>query len=168
MSEPISITPIAPRSIAGIGAFRDQGRLLAALQAEFGIDIPTTPRFVTAGAITLSCLAPGRYLASADRGTDLPASFAKSLAGLAAITDQSNLWEMFSLSGAPVREVLARLVPIDLSPAKFRIGDLALTRAGHLDVRLWHVAEQTYELAVARSYADDLRSALDMDSNRPH
>jgi len=160
MSEPVSIIPVAPRSVAGIGAFRDRERFLAALQSELGIDIPTTPRFVQAGGVTLSCLAPGRYLASADRGADLPARFAKCLAGLAALTDQSDLWEIFSLSGATIRETLARLVPIDLSPAKFRIGDLALTRAGHLDVRLWRVADQSYELAVARSYAADLRAAL--------
>jgi sarcosine oxidase subunit gamma len=162
----VTITAAAPRAAAGIAGFRDRDRLLAALQAEFGADIPSTPRFVQTGALTLSCLAPARYFVTAPRDSDLPARLAESLAGLAAVTDQSDLWACFSLSGSRSRETLARVVPVDLTPAKFRAGDLALTRAGHLDVRLWRLAEHSYDIAVARSYAEDLRYWLDKEANR--
>ncbi len=161
----ITITAAAPRSAAGIAGFRDRDRLVAALQAEFGADIPSTPRFVQADALTLSCLAPTRYFATAPRDTDLPARLAASLAGLAAVTDQSDLWACFVLAGPRSRETLARVVPVDLTPSKFRPGDLALTRAGHLDVRLWRLGEHSYEIAVARSYAEDLRYVLDKEAS---
>jgi sarcosine oxidase subunit gamma len=154
------ITPTAPRSAAGIAAFRDQAALRAALQTNFGVAPPTTPSFVQIGTVTLSCLAPTRYYVTGPRDAGLPGLLAKSLSGLAAITDQSDLLTSFTLTGPETRETLARIVPVDLTPAKFPIGALALTRAGHLDVRLWRMAELTYELAVTRSCANDLRHAL--------
>jgi sarcosine oxidase subunit gamma len=154
-----TITEPPPRSIAGIASYRDQAALRAALQIELGLMPPATPAFVAASGISLSCLSPTRYLATADRPADLPARLA-TLSNLAAITDQSDLWHVFIISGPSATEALSRLVPIDLSADKFPTGSLALTRAGHLDVRLWHIAAQTYEIAVSRSYAEDLRHDL--------
>ena len=160
----IAVTLTAPRTIAGIGVFRDRAPCLAALHAEFGVTVPITPRFVQAGPVTLSCLAPTRYLASASADACLPVRLANKLAGLAAITDQSDMWATFALSGLLVRELLARLVPVDLTTTKFGIGDLALTRASHVDVRLWRLADHDYELAVTRSYAEDFYTILEKQS----
>ncbi len=159
MSE-FSLTQATPRCIAGIGAFRDRAALQAALSAEFGTEVPTNSAFVLVGGVMISCLSPLHYLASADRGADLPARLSRSLAGVAAITDQSDQWEIFIIAGKQVREVLARMVPIDVDPAVFRIGHLALTRGAHRNVRLWRVGESTYELAVTRSYAAGFRHFL--------
>ena len=157
----LTIAVAAPRSMAGLGVFKDRARLAAALAAEFGIALPATGVFTLAKGVTFSGLAPARFLASAERDANLPARLAKSLAGLAAVTDQSDMWATFSLSGPLVRDHLARVVPIDLAPERLRVGGLALTRAGHMDVRLWRVGEDFYEIAAARSYARDLRSALE-------
>jgi sarcosine oxidase subunit gamma len=161
----VTITRPAPRAAAGIASFRDSARCHAALEAEFGAKLPAGPGFVQAGDVTLSRLAPARMLATAPRAQSLPARLAKILAGLAAVMDQSDLWVVFALSGPNVRDALARLVPIDLDPAQFRIGDLALTRAGHLDVRLWRLDAQNYELAVARSYCEDLGYLLEREGS---
>ncbi len=160
----MTVSRASLRSIAGLSAFRDYDRFRAALSAEFGIDAPTTARFVQAGTITLSCVAPGRYIASSGRDASLARRLTTSLQGVAAVTDQSDLWEIFALTGPNVRELLARTIPIDLTPDRFRIGDLALTRAGHLDVRVWRTAEQDYEVAIVRSYAQDLAFALGLRS----
>ena len=152
-------TRAAPRSLAGLASFRDQEPFRAALLA-MGLTAPTTPSVTEAGGITLSCLAPGRYLASAAAAENLPARFAASLAGLAAITDQSDMWDIFTLRGPRILDALAQRVPIDLTPSHFRIGDLALTRAGHLDVRLWRIDEQGYEIATTRSYGQNLAESL--------
>jgi sarcosine oxidase subunit gamma len=160
MSDQVTIEQAAPRAIAGIAAFRDRAALRAALQSEYGTPPPTTQAFIQAGPVTLSCLSPTRYLAAAPRDTALPAHLAHTLAGLAAVTDQSDLWAIFTLSGPQGRDRLARLVPIDVAPNIFRIGALALTRAGHVDVRVWRVGEDLYDIAVARSYGADLRHAL--------
>ena len=155
------LAPVPPRSIAGIASFRDQDRLQAALRTEFGAAVPTVAGFVQAGAITLACIAPARFLASGDAGANLPARLAKALDGLAAVTDQSDMWATWHVSGAGVRECLARVVPIDLASDVFQVGDLALTRASHLDVRVCRVGADAYEIAVTRSVAADLLHALE-------
>jgi sarcosine oxidase subunit gamma len=161
MSDALSFTEPAPRSIAGIASFRDHAALLAALQSEFGLTPSDTSAFVEVSGMTLSTLAPFRYLAMADRDAGLPRRLVSALSAHAAITDQSDLWHVFALSGQGASDALSRVVPIDLAAEAFPVGALALTRAGHLNVRLWHVAAQTYEIAVARSYADDLRYDLE-------
>ncbi len=157
---PVSVSLAPPRSVAGIGAFAGGAGLPAALRAELGADLPAPSRCVQAGGVAVSCLAPGRFLASGGRAADLPARLARSLAALAAVTDQSDMWAVFAVSGEAVRDVLARVVPLDLDPRVFREGDLALTRAGHLNVRLWRLGATGYEIAVERSFAPDLHHAL--------
>ncbi len=163
----ITVEEAPPRSVAGIGAFRDQAGVLAALRAEFGADVPVACRSVRAGGVALSCLAPGRFLASGAREAGLPGRLADRLAGLAAITDQSDMWAVFVVSGAAAREVLARVVPVDIGDEQFRQGHVALTRAGHVDVRLWRSEGQTYEIAATRSFAPDLLHALRSPDHRP-
>jgi len=161
MSDVLSLTEPAPRSIAGIASFRDHAALLAALQSEFGVSPPAGSAFVEASGVCLSTLAPFRYLAMADRSADLPRRLVAALSTHAAITDQSDLWHVFALSGPGVSDALSRVVPIDLASEAFPVGALALTRAGHFNVRLWHIDARTYEIAVPRSYADDLRYDLE-------
>ncbi len=152
----VTITRAPPRSLAAIGAFGDPSSLRAALAAEFAVSVPTTPTCVRAGTTTLACLAPARYFASGPREADLPARLAVAFAGLAAVTDQSDMWETFVVSGEHVHELLARVVPVELGA----VGALALTRAGHLEVRVCRVAELDYEVSVWRSYGPDLLHAL--------
>ena len=155
------LDPVAPRSIAGIASFRDQHRMHAALQAELRAALPTKASFVQAGDVTLACLAPARFVATGPADANLPARLANVLDGLAAITDQSDMWAAWRVSGAGVRDWLARVVPVDLAADVFQVGDLALTRAGHLDVRVWRVGPDAYEIAVTRSVAKDLLHALE-------
>ncbi len=154
------------RSMAGIGAFRNQLGLHEVLRREFWISAPDAIGFVEAGAIRLSRLGPARYLVSGDRVADLPARLARALDGIAAVTDQSDLWSSFAATGDNVREVLSRVVPVDLHQANFPVGGLALTRAGHLDVRLFHTSDLQFEISVARSYAEDLRHLLQLANHR--
>ena len=157
---PVSVSLAPPRSVAGIAGFAGGAGLQDALRAELGADLPAPSRCVQAGGVAVSCLAPGRFLASGGRDADLPSRLARNLAGLGAVTDQSDMWAVFALSGEAVRDVLARVVPIDLDPRQFREGHLALTRAGHLNVRLWRLATDGYEITVERSFAPDLHHAL--------
>jgi heterotetrameric sarcosine oxidase gamma subunit len=162
MSEMVQIGLLPQQSIAGIGAFADQADLHDILRREFWMSAPETAGFAESGAVRLCRLGPARYLLSGDRQSDLPGRLARVLRGAAAVTDQSDLWMYFALKGQGVRDVLSRVVPIDLHAAKFAVGGLALTRAGHLDVRLFRTGELQFEMAVARSYGEDLRHLLQL------
>jgi heterotetrameric sarcosine oxidase gamma subunit len=154
----VALAPL--RSIAGIGAFRDQSGLFEALRGEFWMPVPEAIGFVENGQMRLCRLGPSRYVMSGDRQADLPGRLGRVLDGLAAVTDQSDLWKTFVFTGVDVRDVLSRVVPVDLHAAKFAVGGLALTRAGHLDVRLFRTGEMAFEVSVARSFGEDLAYLL--------
>ena len=157
----LDISPVPPGSIAGVASFRDLARMHAVWEAEFGVQVPDKSSFIQCGAVTLACLAPARFLASGAAGANLPARLAQMLDGVAAVTDQSDMWAAWRVSGANARECLARVVPVDVAAEIFRVGDLALTRAGHLNVRLFRVDVDIYEIAVTRSVGADLLHALE-------
>jgi sarcosine oxidase subunit gamma len=97
--------------------------------------------------------APGGRLIWAGSGLWLlqAADPGERLAGLAAVTDQSDAWCALALSGAAAQEVLARLVPLDLDRAVFPRGAAARSLLGHVPLLL--VAGDGFELLVPRSYA---------------
>jgi heterotetrameric sarcosine oxidase gamma subunit len=157
MSEQVQIGLLPPQSIAGIGAYRDQSGLHEVLRREFWLSAPEGAGFVEVGPTRLGRLGPSRYVVSGDRGAGLPGRLAGLLDGVAAVTDQSDLWAYFGVAGEGVQEVLSRVVPVNLHPASFPVGALALTRAGHVDARVFRTGILRFEIAVARSYAEDLR-----------
>jgi len=162
MSEQVQIGLLPQQSIAGVGAFRDQSGLHEILRRELWLSAPEGAGFVEVGATRLGRLGPSRYVVSGDRGADLPGRLTSLLDGVAAVTDQSDLWAYFAAAGEGVQEVLSRVVPVNLHATSFAVGGLALTRAGHLDVRMFRTGTLQFEIAVARSYAEDLRHLFEL------
>jgi len=159
-------------ALASIAAFKGQAdSVAAALNAGFGLAPPTSPRIVSNEAIALVWLGPDQWLAMAESG-DVAALIIEALGSGAAVTDQSDGWVVVRLAGPQARNVLAKCLTIDLDPRVFRPGDVALTRAGHVDVRVWHETNGVYEIACARSYAAGLfgwleESALEFGLSLP-
>ncbi len=76
-----------------------------------------------------------------------------------AVTDQSDGLFLFAISGPYAREILKRLVPIDLRETAFAPDAVAITHAAHIGVRIWR-EEQNFILACFRSFAPSLHHAL--------
>lgn len=85
------------------------------------------------------------------------------LTGLAATTDQTGGWCALRLTGPHAEDALARLVPLDLRPAKFPSGTCARTALNHMAAIVVRDAEGFLILAF-RSMAEtawhDLETAL--------
>ncbi len=158
MADPIA--PLPPRSVAAITAWRDVAAVREVLRTHFGAAPPEAPGWIEAGGTRLSCLAPNRFLVQGDREAALPSALAPLLDGIAAITDQSDLWHTVTIAGPTAAGLLARIVPVDLDGSVFPAGSLALTRGSHIDVRLWRLGETEWELAVTRSHAATIAHAL--------
>ncbi|WP_050929951.1 sarcosine oxidase subunit gamma [Aestuariivita boseongensis] len=60
---------------------------------------------------------------------------------------------MFSLSGPKAREVLAKLVPVDLSPGAFEPGMMRRTRMAQVAAAFWMMDEDTFHIICFRSVA---------------
>jgi heterotetrameric sarcosine oxidase gamma subunit len=76
-----------------------------------------------------------------------------------AVTDQSDGLFLFAISGPPAREILKRLVPIDLRETAFPPDAAAITHAAHIGVRIWR-ENDAFILACFRSFATSLHHAL--------
>lgn len=85
------------------------------------------------------------------RGPGAVSRIAGPLAEVAALTDQSDAWSALILDGARAREVLARLVPIDLARAAFPSGSVARTELRHM-MCMMIARERGFEALIMRSF----------------
>jgi sarcosine oxidase subunit gamma len=76
-----------------------------------------------------------------------------------AVTDQSDGLFLFAISGPYAREILKRLVPIDLRETVFAPDAVAITHAAHIGVRIWREGD-AFILACFRSFASSLHHVL--------
>ncbi|WP_299281106.1 sarcosine oxidase subunit gamma family protein [uncultured Tateyamaria sp.] len=83
------------------------------------------------------------------------------LAEHAALTDQSDGWSAVELSGADVEDVLARLIPVDLSAATFKRGHTARSQVQHMNGSITRTGADTFLILVFRSMAGTLRHDLE-------
>ncbi|MDQ2065717.1 sarcosine oxidase subunit gamma family protein [Xinfangfangia sp. CPCC 101601] len=71
----------------------------------------------------------------------------------AAITDQSDGWAAFSLSGAGVEDVLSRLVAVDVRLSAFAPGQVVRTGLNHMPMILRRASAEAFEIYTFRSMA---------------
>jgi len=142
-----------PRQIFSVSAFAGAK---AALEAALGANLPPPNHALADGDVTWLWSGPDSWLAMAETGLDARLAAASSHA---AITDQSDGKAIFLVSGPRAREILEKLVPIDLHEAEFLPGHTALTLAGHIPVQIWR-EDGAFALACFRSFAAALHHAL--------
>jgi sarcosine oxidase subunit gamma len=153
--------------LANVLVRKGQGAALASrLQERFGIGLPSRPGRAVAGEMALMGTGPGIWLAISERGGNaFAASLREAIGDLASVVDQSDGLAVVRLSGPKVRDVMGKLVAIDLDSDVFKVGDVAVTPAGHIGATLWRLDDlpagpSVFELAVHRSFAASFREHL--------
>jgi methylglutamate dehydrogenase subunit D len=138
--------------IVGAGS-ADLGRATKRL---IGLDLPRTPSAVLSSMHGLVWAGPDQWLLVARQR----AGFSDLLASLsadAAVSDQSHARAALRVSGARVREVLAKGSMVDLHSSVFPVGSTALTSLAQIGVQLWRSEDgpdgAVFEILVARSMA---------------
>ena len=136
---------------------RQNGRegFASALSSAYDLALTDGPKVSAGRDFTLVGTGPRSWLAvQPGGGWHFARQLGQTLAGSAAVADQSSGYAVVRLSGPKVRQVLAKGVPVDLHPSAFQPGDAAVTLAGHVGIVLWQVdATPTYDIAVFRSFA---------------
>lgn len=153
-AETEAVAPCAPRRIVSLLAYHGQGE---ALGQALGVNLPDTPRAVLDGGVRYIWAGPGAWLVMSGDPGRLDALMA--LSNLAAVSEQGDGHCLFRVQGPHMREILARLVPVDLSETVFTGDCVALTLAGHIGVKLWREGDG-FILACFRSFAASLHHAL--------
>ncbi len=136
----VAIAPLAFAPISAIAPFRGREADVAAMLGAT-LEVGTA---VALGDARLVWAGFGQWF--------LIGAPAPDLGGAAAITEQGDGWAGLRLTGPATRDVLARLVPIDLDPAAFPPGRAARSLLGHVPA-LMVAIEGGCELFVPRSYA---------------
>lgn len=81
---------------------------------------------------------------------------ADGLAESAALTDQSDAWAVVQLHGDMAKDVLARLVPVDLRRPHFKRGHTARSQIGHMAASITRTGQHSFQIMVFRSMAQTL------------
>ena len=143
---PATLTALPQVARAAVAPFAGQRQAVSdALRARAGAGLPDTGRVEAC----VSWVGSGQWLVE---GLG-PGEVADWLAGLAAVSDQTDAWAGTRLFGAAAPEMLTRLVPIDLIPEAFPPGTAARTLLRHVPLLLIAREEGAFELLVPRSYA---------------
>ncbi len=131
--------------------------LAAAVTANFAIDLPVGAEWTANNGIALLGTGPDKWLAINDardtefdsRDTEFVSNLGTQLQGFASVVEQSDGLGVLRLSGRALSETLAKGVQIDLAPAAFPTGSVAVTSIAHIGATLWKVDDRpTIDVAV--------------------
>lgn len=112
-------------------------------------------------ALALLWTAPSQFLAVGDAAATQ--RLANALREHALLIDLTGARVVVRLAGPSVRDILARVLPLDLHPRAMRPGHVASTLAAHIGVQVWQIDDApSYDIAGPVSSADSLLRALEL------
>lgn len=85
---------------------------------------------------------------------------AGQLQGQCAVTPLTSSRVRIAIAGAPAREVMAMLTPVDFYPTVFTPGSVALTGIHHTPVTIHCTGADAFDLYVMRTFARDVWDAI--------
>jgi len=130
-----------------------------AIAEALNIEIDEGPRVCGTADLTLIGTAPETWLAfTATPGDRWAQAIEQRLSNIAAVSEQSGGYVIFSISGLKAVALLRRGAFIDFDPSAFPTGSVATTSIAHLGVIIWRSGDKpTFEVALFRSYAESFR-----------
>ena len=162
------VFPIAePQPLTVLSARRGHGTALGrAVERQTGLLLPPVNRTVGGGGIRFIWIGPDQWLVRGPLESD-------GLAAHAGISDQSDVWTIFSLPTGEARRVLSKGCAVDLHEGAFKPGHAAVTGVNRFSVVLWRPDSSGDRIcaAVFRSFANSFNDWLTTASGReglPH
>lgn len=133
------------------------GALRAAVCGLTGTGFPEVGRAELAPGHGILWMAPDEVLILLPQGaaSGAVATLEAALAGRHHLAlDVSDMRAMVAIEGVGLREVLAKLVPVDMSPGVFVPGKVRRTRLGQVAAAFWLEAEDSARLVTFRSVGE--------------
>ncbi len=137
----------------------DSAKLAKAVTAAAGLDVPETGRILASEGRSVAWMSPDELLLIGPYAEAEPMRTAldTELAGEHALAvNVSDARAMFRLSGrdADVREVIAKLCPVDMAPGVFEPGRFRRTRMAQIPAAIWMPEPGEMRVVCFRSVAD--------------
>lgn len=140
----VTLAPLDPGPITAIAVFPGGDKAIAKGLKSLGLSFPAP------GEVSESAAA---RLVWTGRDQAFLMGVAPPVLDGAAVTDQTDGWAGFRLSGPRVADALARLVSLDLRDAAFPVGRVARTGLNHMAMILIRTEPLAFEIFVFRSMA---------------
>ena len=148
-------------ALASLAARRGQAdALLAAMKAAMGLDLPAPGRASRAVEHAAFWMGPEQWMVTAPHGTHelLAAELKAVVGGAGSVTEQTDGWCCFDVTGPALADLFERLSPAPLR--QMEPGDATRTTIEHLGVFLWLQADDKLAVLAPRSSAGSLHHAL--------
>ncbi len=131
--------------------------LAKAVEGRYGIELPFGPSRSAFGPYAFLGVSRDSWLVVSEQASRLETELRNVVAKAASVADQSDAYGVLQLSGPKLRNVLPKMLPLDLHPKAFPVGHVASTVAAHVAVRLWRLDDApdgspTCEVAIGRSF----------------
>jgi sarcosine oxidase subunit gamma len=152
----VTVEEIGPRGMITLRGDLSSSGMKAAATAATGVAIPARGSITWEGEGGLAWMSPDELLAITSYAgvSDRLATIEEAQRGQHFLAvDVSDARAMFRLSGKRVREVIAKLCPVDMSPAGFGPGRLRRTRMAQVAAAIWMADEETVYVICFRSVA---------------
>jgi heterotetrameric sarcosine oxidase gamma subunit len=135
-----------------------------ACKEAYGQPAPAKPQAISAEGALLIWSGPDQFLILSPRGSSLERA-RLAFAGMASLSEQSDGRSLLRLSGARVRDMLAKVCSLDLHPGVFPVGAAAATSIDHTSVNLWRSedsasGEAVFCLLIFSTFAESLWHTL--------
>lgn len=137
--------------VAGLG-----GDFEARLSAVVGALPEKVSHAQVNGDRTLFRIGPAQFWIVGPETDDVAAR----LGGQCAVTPLTSSRVRIAIEGAPAREVLAMLAPVDFHPSVFTPGSVALTGIHHTPVTIHCTGENGFDVYAMRTFARDVWDAI--------
>ncbi|TDL78064.1 sarcosine oxidase subunit gamma [Palleronia sediminis] len=149
----VELAEVAPGGMVLLRAAPDTDGLAEAV-AGVGGELPGRLR-ISSGDVQVAWMAPDELLILTPDAHGATVELGRLLEGRHHLAlDVSDLRARFTLRGARVREVLAKLAPVDMAPAAMPPGAFRRTRLAQIPAALWLSGETTAHAICFRSVAD--------------
>ncbi len=142
----------------------DEAAAAQALTKAYGVATPAVGRYQTSadGTLRVMSTAPDQVLVLfAHDAPDARAVVQKATGAAFYSTDQTDVWCCLEISGTGVREVLARICPLDLHPDVFAPDAAERTAMEHMGAMIMRVGDDAFWVMSARSSARSFLHAVE-------
>jgi sarcosine oxidase subunit gamma len=122
------------------------------------------------GPVSLAGVGHGTWLLLEEQNANhLTLSLQTQLKDLVSIADLSDASAVLRLTGAKIRNLLAKLLHLDVHSRAFEVGKVAATSAAHISVTVWRLPDDqngwpVFEVLVPRSLALSFGHLLSVSS----
>ena len=153
----VSVREIGLQGMVTLRGDLDEARILAGAKKVVGVEVPSVGHANVKGEKGLAWMSPDELLVMVPYGEASATVIAleQALKGQHFLAvNVSDARAVYEVSGAAVREVIAKLCPVDMAPEAVGPGRFRRTRMAQVAAAFWMLDDETVRIICFRSVAD--------------